>query len=37
MRFPNEKHPCMNVIRRFDQQLTEKKNVTMTTTYGIFN
>jgi hypothetical protein len=36
MRFPNGKHPSMNVIRRFDQQLT-KKNVTMTTTYGIFS
>jgi hypothetical protein len=36
MRFPNEKHPSMNIIRRFDQRL-RKKNVTMTTTYGIFS
>jgi hypothetical protein len=30
MRFPNGRHPSVNVIRRFDQPL-RKKNVTMTT------
>jgi hypothetical protein len=36
MRFPNGRHPSVNVIRRFDQRLKEK-NVTMTTTYGTFS
>jgi hypothetical protein len=36
MRFPNGRHSSENVIRRFDQRLREK-NVTMTTTYGIFS
>jgi hypothetical protein len=34
MRFPNGRHPSVNVIRRFDQRL--KKNVTMTIIYGSF-
>jgi hypothetical protein len=36
MRFPNGRHPSVNVYRRFDQRLREKY-VTMTTTYGTFS